>query len=188
VNIKKAILLIAAVGVAGVAGIPTAQANGTTYRAPYQAGPSGGTAGDGGLERTHSSVDPATGTVSVFQASVVPGPVGCAATGPMAYLQVQHPINGDEDKVLIAYDDATLSQYSWLKVNVYAPVDGETIAIGSFAQRGQKVAEDGNIVVALDDVALEPGSTMTINFGIEVGSACPNVDGGTVKFPTVAVN
>lgn len=181
---KRIILLTAAVGLAGAIGTPGAQAGGTTYRAPYSAGPQTANVGSGYID-----VNTDTGEVTVFKVNPVPGAIGCSAQGAMGYLQVSHPINGTEDKVMLVYKNASLTQYSWLKVNVYATSDGATKAVGSFSQRGQKVAETGTIVVPLDTAGLE-GATgaLTIDFGIETGSACPNADGGTVTFPAVAVN
>lgn len=185
---KRIILLLAAVGLAAasVVGPPGAQAGGTTYRAPFEVGPASSSADDDGGEYTYSSVNPATGQVDVLSLNVVPGAIGCGATGAFGYLRVSHPVTGSIGKVMFAYSGASLTQYAWLKLNVRGVVDGVEQYLGSQQARGQMVHESGTFVTELNKQP-DLGSVMTVDFGIESGSACPNADGGRVTFSAVTV-
>lgn len=185
---KRILLLIAAIGLAGATLVtaPSASAGGTTYRAPFQAGPASTSADDDGGEFTYSSVNPSTGQVDVMSLNIVPGAIGCGATGAFGYLRVNHTVGGAIDKVMFAYSGASLTQYAWLKLNIRGVVNGVEQYLGSKAVRGQMVHDSGTFVTALDKQP-DLGSVMTIDFGIESGSACPNADGGRVTFSTVTV-
>jgi hypothetical protein len=184
---KRILLLIAAIGLAaGTLATPPASASGTTYRAPYAMGPVSDPEDDGGGEFTHSGVNPATGQVDILSLNIVPGAIGCAATGAFGYLRVIHDVTGPVSKVMFAYSGASLTQYAWLKLNVRGIVGGAEQYIGSKAVRGQMVHDSGTFVAELDK-APDLGSQMTIDFGIESGSACPNADGGRATFATVTV-
>lgn len=185
---KRILLLIAAIGLAAgtLATSPSASASGTTYRAPYATGPVSDPEDDGGGEFTYSDVDPATGQVDIMSLNIVPGAIGCAATGAFGYLRVVHDVTGPVNKVMFAYSGASLTQYAWLKLNVRGIVGGAEQYIGSKAVRGQMVHDSGTFVADLDK-APDVGTQMTIDFGIESGSACPNADGGRATFSAVSV-
>lgn len=181
---KRSILLLA-VAVGLLAGWPSAHAS-TTYRpGSYEAGPRY----SGPANRTsHIEANKDTGKVTVLWANATPGAIGCPAYGGFAYLRVAQAATGEVLKrAMVAYSGATLSQYAWLKVNVFEQLGDTRTSIGSLAVRGQKANERGTLVVPLDRTPVE-GSTMFVDFGIETGSACPNADGGTVVFDTVAIN
>ncbi len=181
---KRSILLITAVGLA--LGMPDAQASyNTTYRAPYEAGPSAD-AGSGAT-RDYTDVNTATGEVTVLRANATPGAIGCAARGNYAYLRVEHPVGDRVKQVTVVYEKASITPFTWLKVNVRGQVGGVDQYVGSQDVRGQKLNESGNLIVEIKR-APDLGSTMTIDFGIETASACPNADGGTATFPAVAVS
>lgn len=180
----KRSILLAAAGVALFASAPAAQAGGTVYRAPYKAGPVSGAARQPALERV--DVNTSTGQVTVFRANGTPAAIGCAATGGYGYLRVEHPATSADDDVYVAYEKASITPFTWLKVNVRGVVGGVEQYIGSAALRGQLVSDSGVLSVDLDQ-APDAGSVMTIDFGIETASACPNADGGTATFTAVAV-
>ena len=58
--------------------------------------------------------------------------------------------------------------------------------LGSKEVRGA-IFGSGKLVVPLSLGRAEPGSTLRIDFGVEVSSACPNVDGATAQFDRVVV-
>lgn len=182
---KRSILLVAmAVGL--LAGSPAAQASSTTYRpGMYQVGP----AYSGPAHRTsYVEANKDSGKVTVLWANPTPGAIGCPAVGGFAYLRVAQAATGEElTRAIVAYSGATLSQYAWLKVNVFEQVGDTRTSIGSLADRGQMANETGQLVVKLDRPPVA-GSTMFVDFGIETASACPNADGGTAVFDVVAIN
>ncbi len=181
---KRTFFLLAASGALLLTSGPSAQAGGTTYRAPYERGPGGPAA----PSRTqYSDVNTNTGQVTILSASLTPGAIGCAANGSYGYLRVNHPVTAAVGKVSVVYEKASITPFAWLKVNVRGVVNGVDTYLGSKQLRGQLVNDSGTLVADLDK-APDPGSTMTIDFGIESGSACPNADGGTATFPAVAVN
>ncbi|MDQ1438789.1 MAG: hypothetical protein QOK43_2418 [Acidimicrobiaceae bacterium] len=184
----KRIIILSAVAVGLVLGSPGARAgSGTTYQPDsYQAGPTGGDTEAKPNRTAYRNVDPSTGTVTVLWANTTPGAIGCAATGGFGYLRVLHKVTSPVTKVAVAYDKATITPFTWLKANVRGLVKGVDTYIGSAALRGQMANDGGTLVIPLDK-APDAGSVMTIDFGIETASACPNADGGTATFPTVAV-
>ncbi len=182
----KRITLLLAVAALAVIGMPRAEASGTTYRAPFAAGPTSD-GGDGGGEYTYSSVDPATGQVDILSLNIVPGAVGCGATGAFGYLRVSHTVTEPVNRVMFAYSGASLTQYAWLKLNARGVVDGVEQYVASKGVRGQMLNDSGIFVAELDSQP-DLGSVMTIDFGLESGSACPNADGGRVTFSAVSVN
>lgn len=181
---KRSILLLA-VAVGLLAGWPSAQASGTTYRpGSYQVGPrySGPAHSTNYVEANKD-----TGKVTVLWANVEPGAIGCKTYGGFAYLRVARAITTETlQRALVAYDSAILSQYAWLKVNVFEQVGDTRTSIGSTAVRGQMVNDSGTLVVPLDRTPVE-GSMMFVDFGIETASACPNADGGSAVFNSVAI-
>ncbi|HEV7887133.1 MAG TPA: hypothetical protein VGO92_06205 [Acidimicrobiales bacterium] len=182
---KRIIMVLAVLGLVGL-GAPQARAGNVLYQAPFAAGPAGGD--PAGNHRTHyTNIDPATGKVDIFWANLTPGAIGCAAQGGFGYLRVTHQVTDIVGRVVVSYKDLSMTPYSWLKVNVRGVRGGEEKYLGSYSTRGQKLAAGGDIPVPLD---AEPdvGSALTIDFGAEIGSACPNADGVTVTFTQVAVS
>jgi hypothetical protein len=175
-NVKR-MIPAAAAALALFVGVPGAQAADKTYTPAYTAGPSGGDSA------SKVTVDPATGKVQVLQLSTTPGAIGCAAKGGYGYLRVQHVVTAAVTRVAVAFTDASMTPFAWLKVNVR----DEKGYVGSLSVRGQKVAEAGTLNVILDR-SPAVGKTMTIDFGMEVASACPNADGGMVTYPSVTVS
>jgi hypothetical protein len=158
-----------------IGGTPSARAE-TVYAAPYTAGPKGGDT------QNHTTVDTATGTVRILRVSTTPGAIGCAATGGYAYLRVLHQVTERVTFARFDYADASLSPFAWLVATVRV---GDEY-IGSIKVRGPVVNDAGSLRIVFDE---EPaiGDTLTIDFGLELASACPNVDGGTVRYPQVRV-
>ena len=157
---------------------PAAKKKGTVHKPPYKAGPSGGD------EFNYHSVDPEAGEVWVGR--LFPGfspVVGCEPepSGGWAMLQVPHKVGAPFDKLTVAYD-AELEHYAWLTAGVRA-ANGEWLGVEKF--QGPHLGE-GKIKVDLHHRPA-PGSTVKIEFGIQLGDACPQVGFGHAAFPTVTV-
>lgn len=193
---KRTILLLA-VGLGVASGVPGADARpdkSTVYRAPYQLGPTSPAPNSSpdprnpdAAVREHKDIDPATGKMTLLRANGTPGAIGCGTRGIFGYFRVEHPVNDVVTRVSVVYEKAAITPFTWLKVNVYGTVDGVSRYLGSEDLRGQLVGDSGTLVANLDD-APDLGTTLTVDFGMEAASACPNTDGGTATFPAVSVN
>jgi hypothetical protein len=154
----------------------------TTYAPPYQPGPRGG---DEKVADTVVAdqivVDPAVGRVTVVGVNTAPGAVNCGGGGPFAYLRVNAV--GPATTVSAAYTEAAVDPYAWIKVLV-KDAAGNSLA-PAWITRGP-VAGDGVANVTLERPVAE-GEAFTVDVGLEVASACPNADGGTVRFTGVTV-
>lgn len=185
----KRTLVLVALAVGLLAGSPAAQASGTTYRpGMYEVGPQYSPAEGASAHRTnYIEANPNTGKVTVLWANATPGAIGCPAVGGFSYLRITKQITTETlDRVLLAYQDATISQYAWVKVNVFEVFEGTRTSIASTALRGQLLNARSTFVLPVDRSPV-PGSTLLVDFGIETASACPNADGGTVTFTTVTL-
>lgn len=160
---------------AALLALSVAGADPATYAPPFTAGPSGGDAFN------YRSVDP-QGRITVLRAYPQPGAFNCGGAGGWATFVVSHPASGSEGAVGVLYADAVWDGYTWLTVLVR---DGDGSWLGSAQVRGPGVG-DGTMIVELDR-APAAGTQMTIQFGIQVASACPNVNGGTARFTAVSV-
>lgn len=165
--VKTTKLLLALAAVALVAVVPGAHAD-----EGFVAGPSGG---DG---QNTKIVDPPSGRVTVVRHNPVPGAFNCGGSGGYAYLRAARQANG-ADEVVVRFTDAVVDSYTWITVQV---LDGSGRWLGSGISRGPLASVDGTMTVPLDEAV--SGSVM-VNVGLQVASACPNVDGGTVRFTSV---
>jgi hypothetical protein len=148
---------------------------GTTYSAPYETGPQGGDSSN------HIQVDPATGRITVLRANLTPGAVACGGSGPSSYLRI-HAV-GPASTVTASYTEAAIDPYTWVKVLVK---DAAANFLAPAAIDRGPIVGDGSLTVALSP-AIAEGVPFTVDFGLEAASACPNVDGGTLRFTGVAV-
>ena len=168
-----AILLTAFVGAA-----PAAKRKGQVHEPPYKQGPSGGD------EFNYHSVDPQAGEVWVGRLFPgVPPVVGCAPEPAAGYamLRIPHKVDRAFDKVTVAYD-AQLEPYAWMTAGVRA-ADGEWLGVSKL--QGPHFGE-GKLKVNLHHRP-QPGSTVKIEFGIQLGDACPQFGFGHASFPSVTV-
>lgn len=170
--------VIALVLAAFVGAAPAAKRKGDVHEPPYKNGPSGGD------EFNYTSTDPETGEVWVGRLFPgVPPVVGCAPEPAAGYamLRVPHKASTTFDKVTIAYD-AQLEPYAWLTAGVRA-ADGEWLGVEKF--QGPHFGE-GKLKI---DLHTQPrlGTTVTIEFGVQLGDACPQIGLGHATFPSVTV-
>jgi hypothetical protein len=147
----------------------------TTYSAPYETGPQGST------KDNHVEIDPATGRVTVLRTNLAPGAVDCGGSGPFSYLRI-HAV-GPASRVTASYTEAVIDPYTWIKVLVKD--EAANFLAPAAIDRGPIVG-DGSVTATLSPAVAE-GVPFTVDFGLETASACPNIDGGTLRFTGVAV-
>ena len=174
-----AFVAVAALLVGALSGAaPAAKRKGAVHEPPYKQGPSGGD------EFNYHSVDPEAGEVVVGRLFPgIPPVVGCTPEPAAGYamLQVPHKVTSSFDKVTVAYD-AQLEPYAWLTAGV-RDAKGEWLGVAKF--QGPHMGE-GKLKVDLHRRP-HPGSTVKIEFGVQLGDACPQLGFGRATFPSVTV-
>jgi hypothetical protein len=160
----------------GAAVVPAPSSAAVSYPPPYAAGPQGGD------QFNVISADAATGDMTVLRVNPagVSGGLGCGGSGGFANFEVVHTDETTPVKsVTVAYDNAIIDAYSWINVGVRK---GSSY-VGSRVERGI-LTGTGTVTVTLGAPVQAP---VTIWFGIQVASACPNVNGGHAHFASVLV-
>jgi hypothetical protein len=171
---------------------PSEEAAATIHRPPYRAGPSGG---DG---HTIAKSDPEAGTVTVLEHNTRQAAfVHCIGKGPMATLEVQHPVTEPVSAVKIGYSGAVLTDSVVMNAIVTGSASGW---LGHGTALGPKVApadQSGALEIPLDTTPV-PGETVTIQFGLQTHAGClpypvlglpgsRTVESGKAAFPEVSV-
>lgn len=154
---------------------PSTAAPSKTYTAPFALGPSGGDS-DG-----YASADP-QGRVTVFRVYPAPGPINCPGAGHYATLKVVHNLTGPVHKVTAAYTQAVVDPYVHVSVGVR---DATGRWIGNTKPAG--LTNSGEVVVPVrwDKTIRGP---LQVIFGLEIATACPHADAGTINFTSVTVS
>lgn len=176
-----ATLLAAVLVVAVVAPVTAGAAKGgkaSVHKPPYEKG------NQGGDSWNYIEADPKAGTVQVLRAFPGVSPiVGCApepAAG-WATLTLKHGVKSPANKVKVKFD-AVLDPYAW----VYAVVwDGKHNSLGLEKFQGP-FAGSRSLTVDLFRKARR-GSEITIEFGAQVGDACPMLSGADVSFSAIKI-
>ena len=166
---------VAAVALVGLQGASSTAAPAKTYTAPFAVGPSGGDS-DG-----YASADP-QGRVTVFRVYPAPGPINCPGAGHFATLKVLHKVTGPVRKVTAAYDMTLVDPYVHVSVSVR---DATGRYIGNEKPAGLTNSGEIAVPVRWDNTVRGP---LTILFGLEIATACPHADGGTINFTSVTVS
>ena len=122
------------------------------------------------------------GRITVARLYPVPGPIGCSAAAGYAKYLVAHTADAPVSAVSVAFTEAAVDPYVILSAVVR---DQAGRAIGYTSTRG--AVGDGTLEVDVTPVADEVLSAITVEFGVEVSSACPSVDAGTLRFTSVTV-
>jgi hypothetical protein len=173
-------LLLAIVGTASFApgAAEGAAKKGAVHEPPYKAGPTGGD------EFNHVEADPSSGNMSVLRFFPgVPPVVGCTpepAAG-WAMFRVKHTAKQPTSAVTLAYT-AALDSYSWISLGAR---DSKGEWLGVKKLQGP-LAGDGELTVKLFDKP-KRGEKITIEFGLQLGDACPQVGQASAMFPSVTV-
>jgi hypothetical protein len=166
--------LAAALVAVGLLAVPSGAAPAKTYTAPFAVGPSGGD-NDG-----FASADP-QGRVTVFRLYPAPGPINCPGAGHYATLKVVHKVTGPVHKVTAAYDNTFVDPYVHVSVGVR---DATGRWIGNTKIAGATNSGKVEVPVRWSSTVRGP---LQIIFGLEIATACPHVDGGTINFTSVTV-
>lgn len=166
------LLAAVATAVTLTGGSPADAARGKTYGAPFKAGPSGGDS------FSYHSAD-SSGTVTVGRVYPIPGVINCTKGGPYAKLIV--PVKGPVSKVVVSYDSAAVDDFTFALVGLR---DNKGDWFGTKQLRGF-LTGSGDITLVPDGG--QGNGPMTVEFGLQQSSACPNADAGTIHFSKVQV-
>jgi hypothetical protein len=180
---NRLVRLGAAFAVAGalVAAAPASAGGGgggggaKTYAAPFKVGPSGGDQWS-----YHSAT--ADGSVTVGRVYPIPGAINCTKGGPYAKLLVHHHATGAVRKVVLSYTSAAVDNFTFIMLGVRT---GDHW-LGSQTVRGV-VAGSGTVTLKPDRARGASSRNLTIEFGLQQSSACPNADAGRITFTKVQV-
>jgi len=177
---KRSGALVAALAIAVALATPAAVAGkkGKTYEPPYKNGPSGGDSWN------HVERDPESGQMAVTR--VFPGfspVVGCVPepSGGWGMFRVKHDVKQPVSKVTVTFD-AALDPYAWITVGA-RDERGEWLGVeklqGPFAGSGKLTAR----------LFERPrvGNTIFLEFGLQLGDACPQVSFAAASFPSIKV-
>lgn len=151
------------------------QAATTTYERPFANGPSGGDSFNT-IER-----DGSTGEMSIFRFNPTPvnGGLGCGGSGGWARFEIAHTAASNITAVAVDYSMALIDPYSFIVVSVYqdgAFVDTKVV-------RGP-ILGDGTVLLEPRTAA---SGDVSIWFGLEMSSACPNIGFAQAVFESVTV-
>lgn len=170
-----AALLVLAAWPAGAVGAK----DGNKHGPPYKKGPSGGDPWN------FIHADRQTGEIMIVRTFPgFPPVVGCVpepAAG-WAMFRVPHKVTAPVKKVTVNYEGA-LDPYAWITVGVR---DARGKWLGVKKYQGPD-AGGGKVTTGLHHGARR-GQTVTIEFGLQLGDACPQVSGAAVRFNSVKVN
>jgi hypothetical protein len=174
--------LVAALAL-GLVGVPAGAENGATYSPPFEDGPAGG--GTGSYSDRGDD-----GRIVIGRVYPVPGPIQCPGGGAFAKYEVGHTLTGPISTVTATFTEAAVDQFVFVKLSVR---DEEGEWLDTVELRGPLLLE-GDITLELDDALFagedgyEPGDVLTVQFGLQMASACPHVNGGTVRFTEITVS
>jgi hypothetical protein len=179
---RSLLAALVAVLTLGVSGTAVSAGNGATYTPPYADGPAGG--GPGSFMQRH-----ADGRMVVGRVYPVPGVINCAGGGTFAKFEVPHTLTGPVSSVTATFTDAAVDQFVFAVLSV-RDEDGDWL---DTTQRRGPFLLDGELTVELDEHlfgedGLGPSDVLTIQFGLEMASACPHANGGTVRFVHIEVS
>ena len=170
-------LLAAAVAVVSLVALqaPSHAAPSKTYGPPFALGPSGGDA-DG-----FKSADPGC-RIIVGRMYPAPGPISCPGGGQYATFKVVHKVTGPVRRVSAAYTEALVDPFVYVSVGV-RDATGRWIA----SRKVGGAIDSGTFVVPVRWDSTVRGPLQVI-FGLELSTACPHADGGTIRFTSLTVS
>lgn len=171
---RRAILAAVALATAVATALPSAA---QAYGPPYALGPSTGDTWNV-VQR-----DAQAGRMTVLRVYPIPGSFSCGGGAGQAFFRVTHEVTSAISGVDVAYDEALIDGFTFLNVLIR---DSQQNWYGSLQVRGP-IAGAGTLEVGFPDGAPPAGATLWIDFGLQTSSACPSVDGGIARFPSVTV-
>jgi hypothetical protein len=174
---RRRALALLATAAALTAVLPASAAPaGKTYQAPFKVGASGG---DQFSYHSASS----DGTVTVARVYPVPGVINCTKGGPYAKLIVAHKATKPVRKIVLSYDSAAVDNFTFVMLGLR---DAQHHWYGSTTVRGF-VSGSGTVTLVPDQPQGHFPRALTVEFGLQQSSACPNADAGSIKFTKVEV-
>jgi hypothetical protein len=181
VRIRKSFaLVLAAVALLALAApAPAGKGKSSTHKPPYKMGPSGGD------EFNYVHQDPESGEIFVGRLFPgVPPVVGCTPEPAAAWgmLRTKHHVLDRVDSVVVNFEGA-IEAYAWVTAGVRDERGGW---LGVKKMQGPH-AGAGKLVVKLHRRP-RMHSQITIEFGLQLGDACPQVGGALASFPSIKVN
>lgn len=151
-------------------------AGGKTFQAPFKVGTTGGDS----FSYHNASSD---GTVTVGRVYPIPGAINCTKGGPYAKLLVKHKARKPVKKVVVSYDSAAVDNFTFLLLSLR---DGAGHWYGTTTVRGF-ISGSGTATLVPDRPQGRLPRTLTVDFGLQQSSACPNADAGTIHFTKVEI-
>ena len=179
---RRLVTLIALLTVVALALAPVASAGkgkGDVHKPPYKKGYQGGD------DWNHIEADHKAGSVQVLRAFPGFSPVvGCTPEpdAGWATLTLPHKVDKPVHKVVLSYE-AMLDPYAWIYAVVWDHKD-DSLGVKKFQG---PFAGSGKLKINLFRRAPR-GKTITVEFGAQVGDACPMVSGADVTFPKITIN
>lgn len=155
---------------------PASAAKAKSYSAPFTVG------ADGGDQWSYHSASK-DGMVTVGRVYPVPGVINCTKGGPYARLDVTHKATSAVRKVVVSYTNAAVDNFTFAMVSLR---DSNGHWYGTKTIRGF-VAGSGTITLTPDQPQGHFPRRLTVEFGLQQSSACPNADVGTISFTKVEV-
>jgi hypothetical protein len=153
-----------------------ADAAGTArYSAPFKIGPSGGDA----FSYHEATAD---GDVTVGRVYPLPGAINCTKGGPYAKLLVQHRAVRPVKKVVLKYESAAVDNFTFLMLGLRT----DRRWLGATTVRGV-LTGSGTATLRPTRKQGDLPRKLTVEFGLQQSSACPNADVGTVRITGIEV-
>ena len=149
-----------------------------SYAPPYKAGPQGGD------EFNHIEADPGSGNIAILRTFPgIPPVAGCAPepSAGWAMFRVKHKVTAPVSKVEVTFDGAS-DTYSWVTVGARDD-KGEWLGV----KKLQGPLGGSDTLVANLFHKPSPGETITLEFGLQLGDACPQVGAAAATFKSVTV-
>jgi hypothetical protein len=176
----RAVAVLAAVALASAFISPGAHAatSSKTYQPPYKVGPAGGDA------YNFTYRDAGTGRMAVARTFPGINPiVGCypAADAGWATFDVSHRVSRSISSVSLHFD-GVLDAYSWVTLTVRAK--RRWLGVRKF--QGPFGGQDQELTLKLRRTARH-GEPVMIEFGVQLGDACPQAGLASVQFPSLTV-
>lgn len=150
-----------------------------SYAPPYEQGSSGGDQ----WNLLHSDDD---GRIVVARAYPVASVIRCGAFAGWESFEIVHEATEEFGNIHLDLADVAVDPYTFISVNVQ---DEAGEFIGSTKVRGPLVEPSAGLDVPVEwngEDGFEP-QTVRLQFGLELTSACPSADAGTVTFSSVTL-
>jgi hypothetical protein len=173
-------LALVAIAVALYSALPATagKQKGKVHKPPYKKGPSGGD------EFNYIHADPESGEMGILRLFPgIPPVVGCAPepSAGWAMFRIKHRVTEPVASVTVRFE-AALDPYAWITAGVR---NERGRWLGVKKMQGPYSGES-KIKVRLHERP-RMHSRVTVEFGLQLGDACPQVGGAMATFPRVRV-